>query len=374
MATHRRGARPSQWQVADLLRREDRPRGGGALDPRFAVAVGGLLACGAVVTVALSVGEPGGSGPRALPDAAPSPTAQAAPPSPVPPARPADGAPARARHGGTAGGRTGDAMRAGVRAARVAAAGAGGARLGIVATGPRAATAVLPPAGLAGAEAPAPRGAHRPPAPRVRHRGAASGPAAGDRGTSAHRASPGRAAEHGDGAAHPPADDGGPGATHRVWARPVAPREYRTDCPEPRVADDRGVDLHVPAHPEDPSRWTPEESGDAEAEDPALREEEAAVDEPGDRGAGDERDEPGDRHRDRTPDAEEAPDRDGPDRARRADGGDDADTHEAAGDEPATAALGEGRDDVRDLAHRPVDAATLLAVLDDLHGSGRAGD
>src|SRR4051794_3700374 len=131
MATHRRGARSSQWPVADLLRREDRPRGGGALDPRLVAAVGGLLACGAVVTVALSAGEPDGSGPLAPPDTAPSPTAQATPtvpaPVPVPPARPHDGgAPARARHGGTAAGQAADAMRAGARAARKAAAGAGG--------------------------------------------------------------------------------------------------------------------------------------------------------------------------------------------------------------------------------------------------------
>src|SRR5689334_24621555 len=74
MATHRRGARPSQWPVRDLLR-EQGSRMGGLRDPRLYAAVGGLLACSAAATVAFTAGDgardaPGprpGSGPLALP-------------------------------------------------------------------------------------------------------------------------------------------------------------------------------------------------------------------------------------------------------------------------------------------------------------------
>jgi hypothetical protein len=433
MATHRRGARSSQWPVADLLRREDRPRGGGALDPRLVAAVGGLLACGAVVTVALSAGEPDGSGPLAPPDTAPSPTAQATPtapaPVPVPPARPHDGgAPARARHGDTAAGQAADAMRAGARAAREAAAGAGGAPLALITP---AGLRVAPPAARSGAGA-APPSAHRAPAQRARQRGTtgASGPAGTDSRTSRHRAEPGlpsqQAAEPEDGSLHRRQEDAGQDGAVRRWTRPsagsVSPRTRRGGhdtarpaCPEPRAAHAPAV----PAQAEKRSRSTAEESGigpDARHVD----EQQAPVgDGPGDRGAGDEPDEAGDRpargasdeerddagdddagdaeerdeHRGRraASDAEEVSERDDPDRARRAYGGHgDADTREAGrhdrsdraaahegarrGHEPATAAFGEERDDIRELAHRPVHGATLLAVLDDLHRSGRAAD
>ena len=52
MATHRRGSRPSQWPVRDLLG-PHRPRA--PRDARAAAAVGGLLACGVAVTTALAV-------------------------------------------------------------------------------------------------------------------------------------------------------------------------------------------------------------------------------------------------------------------------------------------------------------------------------
>ena len=63
MSTHRRGARPSQWPVRDLLGPENgRPR---FWDARVGAAAAGLLACGAAVTVVLQLGQPGGVGPAA---------------------------------------------------------------------------------------------------------------------------------------------------------------------------------------------------------------------------------------------------------------------------------------------------------------------
>ena len=55
MSTHRRGARPSQWPVRDLLG----PENGRARfwDARVGAAAAGLLACGAAVTVVLSSGS-----------------------------------------------------------------------------------------------------------------------------------------------------------------------------------------------------------------------------------------------------------------------------------------------------------------------------
>jgi hypothetical protein len=74
MATHRRGTRPSQWPIRDLLR-DNGSRMGGLRDPRLYAAVGGLLACSAAATVAFTAGDrpsggpgPGdGAGPLALP-------------------------------------------------------------------------------------------------------------------------------------------------------------------------------------------------------------------------------------------------------------------------------------------------------------------
>src|SRR4051794_15287641 len=71
MATHRRGLRPAQWPVRDLLG-EQRSRMGGLRDPRLYAAVGGLLACGAAATVAFTASDGGqgreaGPGPMALP-------------------------------------------------------------------------------------------------------------------------------------------------------------------------------------------------------------------------------------------------------------------------------------------------------------------
>jgi len=71
MATHRRGLRPAQWPVRDLLG-EQRSRMGGLRDPRLYAAVGGLLACGAAATVAFTAsdgaqGREAGPGPMALP-------------------------------------------------------------------------------------------------------------------------------------------------------------------------------------------------------------------------------------------------------------------------------------------------------------------
>ena len=55
MSTHRRGVRPSQWPVRDLLG----PENGRARfwDARVGAAAAGLLACGAAVTVVLSSGS-----------------------------------------------------------------------------------------------------------------------------------------------------------------------------------------------------------------------------------------------------------------------------------------------------------------------------
>jgi hypothetical protein len=82
MATHRRGLRPSQWPVRDLLGvTADRGR---LWDARVGAALAGLLACGAAVTVVVTAGD------TAAPDE-PAPTTQpplALPPAVSPPAPP----------------------------------------------------------------------------------------------------------------------------------------------------------------------------------------------------------------------------------------------------------------------------------------------
>jgi hypothetical protein len=91
MSTHRRGARPSQWPVRDLLG----PENGRARfwDARVGAAAAGLFACGAAVTVVLSSGsravsdqrlEAPGS-PLAIPAPALAPAVPAAPPPVAPP-------------------------------------------------------------------------------------------------------------------------------------------------------------------------------------------------------------------------------------------------------------------------------------------------
>lgn len=86
MSTHRRGVRPSQWPVRDLLG----PENGRARfwDARVGAAAAGLFACGAAVTVVLSSGsravsdqrlEAPGS-PLAIPAPALAPPVPAAPP------------------------------------------------------------------------------------------------------------------------------------------------------------------------------------------------------------------------------------------------------------------------------------------------------
>lgn len=96
MSTHRRGVRPSQWPVRDLLGPENaRAR---FWDARVGAAAAGLLACGAAVTVVLS------SGSRAVSDQtleAPGPPLvipAPAPPVPVtvPPVAPPQAAPPQA--------------------------------------------------------------------------------------------------------------------------------------------------------------------------------------------------------------------------------------------------------------------------------------
>jgi hypothetical protein len=88
MASHRRGLRPSQWPVRDLLGPDVAP--GRLWDARIGAALAGLLACGAAVTVVLTSGgqavsdqpaEAIGPGPQAgpLPD-----TVVPAPSVPVP--------------------------------------------------------------------------------------------------------------------------------------------------------------------------------------------------------------------------------------------------------------------------------------------------
>ena len=89
MSTHRRGVRPSQWPVRDLLGPENvRAR---FWDARVGAAAAGLLACGAAVTVVLSSGSRAVSdqpleaprSPLAIP--APAPPVPAGPPPVAPP-------------------------------------------------------------------------------------------------------------------------------------------------------------------------------------------------------------------------------------------------------------------------------------------------
>ena len=124
MATHRRGARRSQWPVRDLLG-EQRSGPSALRDPRLYAAVGGLLACGAAATVAFTAsdgavrGMPDGGGPLALPvpgAVVPAPPSSAppssAPPSSVPPSSapavpvpaPSDAGPSGSTPGAAAGG------------------------------------------------------------------------------------------------------------------------------------------------------------------------------------------------------------------------------------------------------------------------------
>jgi hypothetical protein len=77
MATHRRGLRPSQWPVRDLLGPDDRGR---LWDARIGAAVAGLLACGAAVTVVLTSGDTAASD---APVEAPQPGPLALPPPPA---------------------------------------------------------------------------------------------------------------------------------------------------------------------------------------------------------------------------------------------------------------------------------------------------
>ena len=71
MATHRRGLRPSQWPVRDLLG----PHGdrGRLWDARIGAALAGLLACGAAVTVVLTSGDTASSDARPRPRSPGSP-------------------------------------------------------------------------------------------------------------------------------------------------------------------------------------------------------------------------------------------------------------------------------------------------------------
>ena len=105
MATHRRGLRPAQWPVRDLLA-EQRSRMGALRDPRLYAAVGGLLACGAAATVAFTASD-GGHGRDGVPGPMALPAPNAVVPAPVDPAPSdpgiADPAPSRSG-GGSAGG------------------------------------------------------------------------------------------------------------------------------------------------------------------------------------------------------------------------------------------------------------------------------
>jgi len=91
MASHRRGLRPSQWPVRDLLGPDVAP--GRLWDARIGAALAGLLACGAAVTVVLTSGDQAVSdqpaealGPQAapLPDAVVPAPYVPAPQVPVP--------------------------------------------------------------------------------------------------------------------------------------------------------------------------------------------------------------------------------------------------------------------------------------------------
>jgi hypothetical protein len=84
MATHRRGSRPSQWPVRDLLGQQ-RSRIGELWDPRVAAAVSGLLACGAAVSVAFTVSDGAApSRPDVLAPAPAAPVPSAVVPAPAP--------------------------------------------------------------------------------------------------------------------------------------------------------------------------------------------------------------------------------------------------------------------------------------------------
>ena len=76
MASHRRGLRPSQWPVRDLLGPDVAP--GRLWDARIGAALAGLLACGAAVTVVLTSGDQAVSD---QPAEALGPGPQAGPPS-----------------------------------------------------------------------------------------------------------------------------------------------------------------------------------------------------------------------------------------------------------------------------------------------------
>ena len=105
MATHRRGLRPAQWPVRDLLA-EQRSRMGALRDPRLYAAVGGLLACGAAATVAFTASD-GGHGRDGVPGPMALPAPNAVVPAPVDPVpsdpRLTDPTPSRSG-GGSAGG------------------------------------------------------------------------------------------------------------------------------------------------------------------------------------------------------------------------------------------------------------------------------
>jgi hypothetical protein len=90
MASHRRGLRPSQWPVRDLLGPEVAP--GRLWDARIGAALAGLLACGAAVTVVLTSGDQAvsdqpaeaiGPGPQADPPSVPVPQLVPAPAGPM---------------------------------------------------------------------------------------------------------------------------------------------------------------------------------------------------------------------------------------------------------------------------------------------------
>jgi hypothetical protein len=83
MATHRRGTSPSQWPIADLLRREGRTPPPGSPQVRALAAVSGAVLCSVVVAVALTV-EPAPTGrPAGPPEPAPaSPGPESAPAAP----------------------------------------------------------------------------------------------------------------------------------------------------------------------------------------------------------------------------------------------------------------------------------------------------
>jgi hypothetical protein len=311
MATHRRGLRPAQWPVRNLLG-DQRSGTGGLRDPRLYAAVGGLLACGAAATVAFTAGDGGpGRDPGPGPMALPAPGAAAPPPTPAPPA-PADPVPSDPGGAGPAPPRAGDEARS----------------------------------------APVPQ--------------AWRGPVAPDRGRST------RVRELADRlAAELVGRQGRSSADGTVDGLLVVPLQREADGTV--LVKRVRIDARCAASPDRPGRhraWEPSDEdrdrGDRDRDGDDGDRDRERTDDSGDR---DDRDRDGDRDRDRDGDDrdEDDRDRDGGD----GDDGDDAAPSTRAAAHPAMATVVTPGDDRPDRVQvRHIDAEAMLAALGDLESDG----